>query len=401
MAQIQTPSSQQLITMSNKICLVSNTSWSFLRFRTDVIRSLVTAGHEVLLLAPPDEHTEQLAGLGARVILLKSLSRKGLNPIKDLMLYREFMHIYQEERPDLVFQYTIKPNIYSTLAARRYRIPTIAVITGLGYAFISKGLVTFMAKQLYRLALQRAKSVWFLNNDDFQFFVTRSLVDRNKAQQIPGEGINCYDTFNPELIADADRSVSTVKFLFIGRLLYDKGVAEYVAAARRIKKAYPNAVFWIMGYLNVDNPTAVQQAQLDEWVSEGTITYLGALDDVRPTIAACDCVVLPSYREGMSTTLQESAAMGKPLIASNIAGCKELVDEGVNGFLCQVANVDSLVSCMERIRSMSPTERQLMGLNGREKMVKEYSVDRVIKIYHETIADVTRQQKDNKIKQIS
>lgn len=393
--------SQQLITMSNKICLVSNTSWSFLRFRTDVIRSLVNAGHEVVLLAPHDEHTEQLGRLGARIILLKSLSRKGLNPIKDLMLYREFMHIYKEERPDLVFQYTIKPNIYSTLAARRYQIPTIAVITGLGYAFISKGLVTFMAKQLYRVALKRAKRVWFLNNDDFQFFVSRKLVNRNKAQQIPGEGINCYDTFNPDHIAAAGRSVSTVNFLFIGRLLYDKGIAEYVAAARRIKKTYPHAVFWIMGYLNVDNPTAVQQAQLDEWVDEGTVTYLGALDDVRPTIAACDCVVLPSYREGMSTTLQESAAMGKPLIASNIAGCKELIEDGSSGFLCEVANVDSLVLCMDRMMKSTPSDREAMGRNGRAKMVTAYSVDRVITIYHEAIGEITQQQKDNKITQIS
>src|SRR5690606_8038744 len=151
--------------MPSKICLVSNTSWSFLRFRTDVIKSLVNAGHEVVLLAPADGHTEQLPKLGARVILLQSLSRKGLNPFGDLMLYREFMRIYAKERPDLVFQYTIKPNIYSTLAAILYGIPTIAVITGLGYAFINKGMVTFMARQLYRLALRSATEVWFLNQD--------------------------------------------------------------------------------------------------------------------------------------------------------------------------------------------------------------------------------------------
>lgn len=343
-------------------------------------------------MAPADEHTEQLAELGTRIILLKSLSRKGLNPFGDLMLYREFIRIYGEERPDLVFQYTIKPNIYSTLAARRWGIPTIAVVTGLGYAFINKGAVTFMARQLYRLALRSAKWVWFLNRDDFQFFITHRLVDRDKARQIPGEGINCYDTFNPDVVAAADKDASTVKFLFIGRLLYDKGVAEYVAAAKRIRKDYPHAEFWMMGYLNVDNPTAVQQVQLDEWVEEGTITYLGAMDDVRPTIAACDCVVLPSYREGMSTTLQESAAMAKPLIASNIAGCKELVDDGVNGLLCEVADVDSLVWCMERILRLTPTERHAMGSNGREKMIKDYSVDRVIAIYHQTIAEMTAQQ---------
>jgi len=378
--------------MPDKICLVSNTSWSFLRFRADVIRSLIKAGHEVVLLAPADEHTEQLAELGARIILLKSLSRKGLNPLGDLMLYREFVRIYSEERPDLVFQYTIKPNIYSTLAARHYGIPAIAVITGLGYAFINKGMVTFMARQLYRLALRSAKQVWFLNRDDFQFFLTHKLVDRNKSRQIPGEGINCSETFNPDLVATSGGRTSAVNFLFMGRMLYDKGVAEYVAAAKRIRENYPQAVFWMMGYLNVDNPTAVQQAQLNEWVEEGTITYLGALDDVRPTIAASDCVVLPSYREGMSTTLQESAAMAKPIIASDIAGCKELVDEGVTGFLCEVANVDSLVLGMERILRLTPIERSTMGNNGRKKMIKDYSVDRVIAIYHETITEIVTGQ---------
>lgn len=373
--------------MPVKICLVSNTSWSFLRFRADVIKSLLNAGHEVVLLAPADEHTGQLAKLGARIILLRSLSRKGLNPVGDLLLYREFVRIYTQEKPDLVFQYTIKPNIYSTLAASRLRIPTVAAITGLGYAFINKGMVTHMARQLYRVALRSAGEVWFLNQDDFRYFVENKLVDQAKARQIPGEGINCIDTFNPAHVVAPDSD--TVNFLFIGRLLFDKGVAEYVAAAKRIRERYPHAEFRMLGYSDGDNPTAVQRDQLDEWIREGTITYLGAVDDVRPVIAACDCVVLPSYREGMSTTLQESAAMGKALVASDIAGCKELVDDGKSGFLCEVANVDSLTQSLERILKLSPAERRAMGARGREKMIREYSVDRVISLYHQTIAEMT------------
>ncbi|WP_188505512.1 glycosyltransferase family 4 protein [Parapedobacter pyrenivorans] len=373
-----------------KICLVSNTAWSFVRFRTDVITSLVKANHEVLLLAPEDEFAGQLVSLGARVILLKSLSRKGLNPVKDMMLYWEFRRIYATEKPDVIIQYTIKPNIYSTLAARHYKIPTIAVVTGLGYAFINKGFVTFVARKLYRSAFRKANRVWFLNHDDFDFFVTRRLVNRQKALIIPGEGINCLDTFNPELVTVDGEGSLTFKFLFIGRLLYDKGIAEYVAAGRQIKMKYPNVTFSIVGYLNVDNPTAVQESELDTWVQEGWVSYLGAVTDVRPVIANCDCVVLPSYREGMSTTLQESAAMSKPLIATNIAGCKELIDDGRSGFLCHVKDVDSLVSCMERMINLTPTERQSMGQNGRDKMIAEYSIARVISIYSETIAEISR-----------
>ena len=361
-----------------------------MRFRTDVIKSLLNAGHDVVLLAPADEHTDQLAKLGARIILLRSLSRKGLNPFGDLMLYREFARIYALEEPDLIFQYTIKPNIYSTLAAKRHRIPTVAAITGLGYAFINKGLVTFMARQLYRLALRSAREIWFLNHDDFRFFVDHRLVDAKKAKQIPGEGINCTDVFNPALVTTPDHSSRVdIKFLFIGRLLFDKGVAEYVAAARQIRKSYPHVEFQMLGYLNVDNPTAVQREQLDAWVHEGTITYLGAVNDVRPVIAACDCVVLPSYREGMSTTLQESAAMGKVLVASNIAGCKELIDDGESGFLCEVANVDSLVRRLEDVLRLTPAERRAMGARGRNKMKKEYSIDRIIELYHQTVAKLT------------
>lgn len=374
--------------MSKKICLVSNTSWSFVRFRKDVIKSLIAARYKVLLLAPQDECTEELIELGAHVIVLEALSRKGLNPIHDIRLYYEFKSIYAREKPDLIFQYTIKPNIYSTLAASHYKIPTIAIVTGLGYVFINSGFVTFVARKLYRFAFRKAKQVWFLNRDDFDFFIRFRLVEERKAVLIPGEGINCFDVFNPELVdAASDDDCATVKFLFIGRLLYDKGIAEYVSAASYIKRLYPNVKFGILGYLNVDNPAAVKESKLNEWVTNGWVEYLGAVRDIRPTIANFDCVVLPSYREGMSTTLQESAAMAKPIIASAIPGCKELVDEGNTGYLCQVKDVDSLVQCMERMIKLTPFERKTMGLNGRKKMIDEFSVDRIIASYQQTILE--------------
>ncbi|MFC3199221.1 glycosyltransferase family 4 protein [Parapedobacter deserti] len=378
--------------MAGKICLVSNTGWSFVRFRIDVIKSLVAAGYEVLLLMPADAFARQLASLGAKVVLLQSLYPKGLNPVKDIMLYREFKRIYREEKPDLIIQYTIKPNIYSTWAAKRYGIPTIAVITGLGYAFINKGVVTAIAKQLYRLTLRKTERVWFLNRDDLDFFVSHGLVDHRRAFRIPGEGVNCVDTFNPELfLPAADRGV--FRFLFVGRLLYDKGIAEFVEAAKRIKRAYPDTVFLVLGYLNVENPAAVQETRLNEWIGDGWIRYLGAVDDVRSVLVDCDCVVLPSYREGMSTTLQESAAMGKPLIASDIPGCKELIDDGDNGYLCRVKDVDSLTACMERMINLSQDMRRSMGQKGRDKMIKEYSVDRIISIYNATITEILGEKK--------
>ncbi|HWK56695.1 MAG TPA: glycosyltransferase family 4 protein [Parapedobacter sp.] len=372
-----------------KICLVSNTAWSFVRFRIDVIVALRDAGCEVLLLAPPDDDVVTLKSLGVRVILLKELSRKGLNPIDDIRLYYEFKSIYQNERPDLIFQYTIKPNIYSSLAASRLGIPTIAVITGLGYAFINSGLVTWVVRRLYRLALSRVTQAWFLNQDDRDYFFRYRLVDAHKVSLIPGEGVDCHGRFNPALQLNQNTSESEVlRFLFVGRLLYDKGIKEYVEAAAYIRQHHRNVCFQILGYLNVDNPAAVRKEELMKWVKDDIVEYLGHTDDVRPYVLQADCVVLPSYREGMSTVLQESASLAKPIIASDIAGCKELVDDGVTGFLCEVKNVASLIQQLEKFLRLSECKRRMMGNSGREKMVAEFSVERVIERYQVEIASV-------------
>lgn len=367
-----------------KICLVSNTAWSFTRFRLDVLKALIDRGYDVLLLAPEDDHVEELCAIGVRFMVLTRLSGKGMNPLQDFLLYREFKQIYRRERPAIVIHYTIKPNIYGTLAAHALRIPVISVITGLGYTFIAGGLISKVAMHLYKFALKRASRVWFLNQDDLTFFIQHKLVAAGDAKCIPGEGVNVDERFHPAFVKKR-KDKTGFTFLFIGRLLYDKGIREFVAAAREITQRYPTVNFQIVGYLNVDNPTAISETELAAWVRDGVVAYLGAVTDVRSVIAEADCVVLPSYREGMSTTLQESAAMEKPLIASNIAGCKELIDDGITGFLCQVKDVPSLVACMERLLKLSPGECDEMGKRGRRKMIAEFSVDRVIQQYFDEL----------------
>ncbi len=370
---------------SQKICLVSNTAWSFTRFRVDLLKALVDSGYDVLLLAPEDEYVGKLLSLGVRFKAISNLSGKGMNPVKDLLLYKELRRLYRQERPDVVIHYTIKPNVYGTWAANSLGIPAIAVVTGLGYAFIAGGVISRIAAQLYRFALKKAKQVWFLNHDDLTFFIRHKLVDLDKTLQIPGEGVNVTDTFNPDLVEQTAEQKADVTFLFIGRLLYDKGIREFVAAARVIKQRFTGVNFQILGYLNVDNPAAVSETELRSWVNEGVVSYLGSVTDVRYPINLADCVVLPSYREGMSTTLQESAAMAKPLIASNICGCKEVIDNGITGFLCRVKDVGSLISCMERFLTLSTVQRHEMGEKGRHKMINEFSVDRVIQHYLHTL----------------
>lgn len=373
--------------MRKKICLVSNTAWSFTRFRIDLLRALVQAGNEVMILAPSDQYVGQLESLGLDFVPLFELSNQGSSPYQDIRLLQEFKRIYREKKPDLVIQYTVKPNVYSTLAARACGIPVIAVVTGLGYAFINKGLVTRIVMRLYRYALRKANQVWFLNEDDRSLFLGRKLVQENKTKCIPGEGIDCLNMFNPQNVPEVSpNSTGKTYFLFVGRLLHDKGIREFVAAARQIRRTYPDTRFQILGYLNVENPAAVKKDELDSWVAEGVVDYLGDTVDVRPRIMQADCVVLPSYREGMSTTLQESASLGKPLIASDIAGCRELIDDGVTGYLCGVKDVASLVGRMVQFLELEKRQQVDMGRRGREKMIAERAVDMIIETYKTEIS---------------
>src|SRR5690606_8418891 len=251
--------------VDQKICLVSNTAWSFTRFRLDLLKALIDRGHEVVLLAPEDAHVEELCAIGVRFVALTRLSGKGMNPLQDFLLYREFKEIYRRERPAVVIHYTIKPNVYGTLAAHALRIPVISVITGLGYTFIAGGLISKVAMQLYRFALKRANRVWFLNQDDLTFFIQHRLVAAGDAKCIPGEGVNVDERFNPTLVKKT-KDKTGFTFLFIGRLLYDKGIREFVAAAREVAQRYPTVKFLIVGYLNVDNPTAISETELATWV---------------------------------------------------------------------------------------------------------------------------------------
>lgn len=338
-------------------------------------------------MAPSDQYVGQLESLGLDFVPLFELSNQGSSPYQDIRLLQEFKRIYREKKPDLVIQYTVKPNVYSTLAARACGIPVIAVVTGLGYAFINKGLVTRIVMRLYRYALRKANQVWFLNEDDRSLFLGRKLVQENKTKCIPGEGIDCLNMFNPQNVPEVSpNSTGKTYFLFVGRLLHDKGIREFVAAARQIRRLYPDTRFQILGYLNVANPAAVEKDELDSWVAEGVVDYLGDTMDVRPRIMQADCVVLPSYREGMSTTLQESASLGKPLIASDIAGCRELIDDGVTGYLCGVKDVASLVGRMVQFLELEKRQQVDMGRRGREKMIAERAVDMIIETYKTEIS---------------
>jgi glycosyltransferase involved in cell wall biosynthesis len=366
------------------VCLVCNTAWAIYTYRHGLIRTLVGKGVTVTVIAPRDRTFVLLEEMGCRCIEL-FVASKGTNPRDDLRTLSELYRCYRKSAPDVVFHYTIKPNIYGSIAAWLARVPSIAVTTGLGYVFIRKSRAAVIAKTLYRLAFRFPREVWFLNRDDQAAFLERGLlVHPERARLLNGEGVD-LDHFAH---TPAPRT-ENFTFILIGRLLWDKGVGEYVDAARALRARYPHARFQLLGPAGVDNPSAITLEQVRAWEREGVIEYLGEAHDVRPHIANAGCVVLPSYREGVPRTLMEASAMGRPIVATDVPGCREVVEDGVTGLLCEARNAESLAGKLERMIGMSDEERKTMGERGRAKVTAEFDETAVVARYLRTLEDLT------------
>ena len=368
------------------VLIALNTAWNLVNFRSGLIRGLVGAGYEVVAVAPRDGYAPRLAALGCRYVELP-MDNRGTHPGRDLLLLLLFVRLFRRERPDVYLGYTVKPNVYGSIAARWLRIPAINNIAGLGAVFIQGGRLAQVVRWLYRKALAPSRKVFFQNDDDRQMFISDGLVRAEVADLLPGSGIDLarFSVAPPRGQADMQ---SGFRFLLIARMLRDKGIVEYVEAAALLKERWPNAEFCLLGFVDVQNPTAVSKAQMDAWVAQGHVRYLGLSDDVRAEIATADCVVLPSYREGTPRTLLEAAAMGRPIVATDAVGCREVVDDGHNGFLCQPRDAADLASKMEQMLLLTPDQRAAMGLRGREKMEREFDERIVIQKYLASIEQV-------------
>lgn len=365
-----------------KIMFVANYMWDIYIFRAGVLRALVEAGHEVVAVAPDDGRIDLEKIIpGLRTISIK-LNKRGINPIEDIKLIKDLYLLYKKEKPDLIFHYTIKPNIYGSIAAKLSKCNSIAILTGLGYSFVQKSLVSKIAVSLYKFSLRFSKEIWVLNRDDKDTLISKGIGSENKIFILPGEGIDC-DRFKP---LKKDRDDQKVVFLMVARAFIDKGFKEYEESARRIRAKYGDQVeFWYLGALGENAVSGITKEYMDSLVHEGTLNYLGITDKPELIIKECDAIVLPSYREGISKTLLEGAAMGKAIIASNVTGCKEIVDDNISGYLAQVKNVDELVEKMEKFISLTADERDKMGLLGREKVLREFDEKIIIDIYKEKI----------------
>jgi glycosyltransferase involved in cell wall biosynthesis len=374
-----------------KIIICLNTAWNLLNFRAGLICALVNAGHEVVAVAPHDKYSDSLEKLGCRFIPLY-MENGGTNPVQDALLTWRFVRLFTHVRPDAYLGYTVKPNVYGSLAAHMLGIPVINNIAGLGIVFGKSGLLVNIVRTLYRLALCRSSKVFFQNNDDRMLFLSGGLVRPEVTDLLPGSGIDLI-RFIATPLPSACAGVTNIRFLLISRMLWEKGVGEFAEAAKLIRSQWPQAECYLLGFLDVQNPGAINRAQMDELVASG-VTYLGVSDDVRSEITQADCIVLPSYyREGTPRTLLEAAAMGRPIITTDAVGCREVVDDGVNGYLCKVRDAKDLAEKMDRMLSLSPEQRTEMGRQGRAKMEAEFDEQIVIRKYLDAIARISKKVK--------
>ena len=344
-----------------------------------LIRRLKSEGYKVIVLTQFDGYENVI---GEEVDEIKSLfiSRKGINPFVDIFTILHFTKHLLTFKPDVLLSFTIKPVIYGSIAAKITNVRSIVMITGLGTAFIADTWLTKVVKALYRYALSSVSSIFFQNVDDKDLFINQKLVDSRVCQLTPGSGLD-LDKF---AYADLLHTPDTV-FLLIARMLWDKGIGEFVDAARDIKVRYPNSRFQLLGPLGVENRSSIPRSQMAEWQEEGFIEYLGETDNVAVYIKKASCVVLPSYREGTSRVLLEGAAMGRPLIATDVPGCREVVDDGVTGFLCKPRNYVSLAQKIELMLKLPHEACIVMGVKGRKKVENEFNQDIVCDLYVQAI----------------
>ena len=369
-----------------KIALVANSAWSVYNFRMDLIRHLLVR-FQVLIIAPTDDFAQELVKAGCTYLDIR-FNNRSENPLQDYALYKSLKRIYKAEKPDIIFHYVIKPNIYGSMAAARIGIRSVAVITGLGYTFDRHGWLNRLVSLLYRKSLKKASEVWFLNQEDAATFVERNLVNEEKIKILPGEGINTTFFF-PQSNKPVARS-KAFQFLMSTRLLRSKGVGVYVEAARILKNKYRDIRFELIGFFEKHHPDSISESELRHWQKKDIIHYSGFARDVRPFLRQADCFVFPSfYHEGIPRCLLEAAAMEIPIITSLNTGCKEVVQEGVNGFLVQPNHVAGLVTRMEEMMALPSLRRMELGKNGRALVTAKFGMERILAEYDQTLESLT------------
>ena len=363
-----------------KVLILANNDVGLYKFRKELIEELIHPGSyivgrtakpcKVYISLPDGEFVPEFKKLGCKYVNTP-IDRRGVNPIKDFRLLIMYRKILKKVKPDIVFSYTIKPNIYGGIACAEKNIPYVCNITGLGTAVENKGILQTITMTLYRFALRKAKTIFFQNSENEQFFTKHKLC-LGKHKMLPGSGVN-LDYYQVKEYPETD----TIDFVFVARVMKEKGIDQYLDAAKAIKKKYPQTRFHICGFCEQD-----YENQIKELEKAGIIIYHGLVADMREIYEQIHCTVHPTYYpEGLSNVLLESAASGRPIITTNRSGCREVVDDGVNGYVVKEQNSKDLIVKIERFLALSWDKKRQMGLNGRKKVEKEFDRCIVVNSY--------------------
>lgn len=357
-----------------KVLVICNCASGLYDFRGMLMNRLIDLGNEVVAIVPstnlqPEKKAEQLLEADHIHLIQIPIERRGMNPIHDIKLMMTYMRVIRKEKPELVITYTIKPNVYGGMVCRLLHVPYAINITGLGTAFQNNGMLRRLVVFLYKAGLKRAKTVFFENMENQQIFLKEGIIRKEQACLLNGAGVDLKKfSFQPYPEQDA-----TTRFLFIGRVMKEKGIDELFTAMRKLQKEGICCSLDVLGGFDED-----YSKQIKECENEGWLHYHGVQSDVRPFIKNCHCFVLPSWHEGMANTNLECAASGRPVITSNIHGCLEAVEDGVSGFLCEKKNADDLYRVMKRFCALPPEEKQSMGKCGRERMEGHFDKRQVV-----------------------
>lgn len=368
------------------VAIIYNTAHYAFMMRRVLIAALQDHGFRVAVLAPADKYVPRLVEMDVEFIDVPMRMNK--NPLTDVLLTLNLRKKLSRLQPFAVLGYTAKPNIFGGLAARSLGIPMINNIAGLGSVFDAGGILSQIIKQLYRLSLANSAMVFFQNPDDQRLFLKEGIMAHQRHDVLPGSGVDLKAFIPPNENVERKKD-APFRFLLSARLIREKGIPEYVVAARQLRESGQFIECWLLGHLGVDNPSAISETKVRQWQAEGVIVYMGSVEDVRPVLAQVDCVVLPSYyREGVPRVLLEAAAMGLPIITTDAVGCREAVDEGLTGFLCRPQDAQDLARCMRQMMKTPRSDRIAMGQRGRAKMQCEFDERIVIDRYVQTITSL-------------
>lgn len=357
--------------MKKRILFVSNTAWSIANFRVNLMKKLAENGFEIVALTPNDDFKKNIPFQHYDI----NMSNRGTNPLADTILFFKFLRLFKKIDPDLIMSFTIKPNIYGTIAANILKIPIVVNVAGLGSTFRKSNFVSWVTRNLYNYSLPKASCIFFQNEDDLKIIKRSVSLSKTQVGLLPGSGVD-INKFTPQ-----KKEISeNFKFLMLGRFLKEKGIGEYVKAGAELKQIHKNLEIQLLGFVNVENPSAITKSEIDKWQNKGFINYLGSTDDVCKYIAKADCIVLPSYYgEGVPRSLLEAASMGKPIITTDNVGCKEVVQNSINGLICRKKDYYDLKEKMSQMIKLSEQERYEMGQKGREIVEKRFDENIVLR----------------------